>query len=221
MEVLQKKPKILLSVNSKKEFYIDAVNNSGGIAEAYYCLGSSDGYDGLILCGGNDINPCYYNEKVNGSVDIDKRRDHFEFMLLKAFIDAKKPVMGICRGCQLINIAFGGTLYQDIENSKEHSSFADYDLVHKVIAKKNSFIYDLYGEDFFVNSFHHQAVKNTGDNLSVIMTASDGKTIEGIRHKILPVFGVQWHPERMCFSKKRKDRKKNVLKENAKKRKRN
>lgn len=198
-------PKILLSVNTKKEFYIDAVNNCGGIAIAKYCPDASTDYDGLILCGGNDINPSYYNEEVNGSVDIDANRDASEYELLKAFIAAKKPIMGICRGCQFLNIAFGGTLHQDISNAKEHSSFSDYDLIHSVTATHGSFIHSLYGEQFMVNSFHHQAVNKLGNDLEVIMTASDGKIIEGIKHKALPIFGVQWHPERMCFSKKGKD----------------
>lgn len=199
------KPKILLAANAKKELYIDAVNNCGGIAVAKYCPDVSTNYDGLILCGGNDIDPVYYQEEINGAVNIDKKRDASEFNLVKAFVGAKKPILGICRGYQLLNIAFGGTLYQDIENSKEHSSFSDYDLVHEVTAMNGNFVYDLYGENFCVNSMHHQAIKKLGDGFEVIMTASGKKTIEGINHKILPAFGVQWHPERMCFSKKRED----------------
>ena len=89
------KPKILLSANLKKEDYIDAVNSCGGIAVAEYCPeASADGYDGLILCGGNDINPAYYNEEINGAVNIDNERDEAEFSLLKAFIDAKKAGNG-------------------------------------------------------------------------------------------------------------------------------
>lgn len=199
------KPRILLSVNQKQDNYIDAVNNCGGIAVAQYCPEVSTDYDGLILCGGNDINPMYYHEEVNGSVNIDNDRDFSEFELVKAFVNKKKPIMGICRGCQLLNIAFGGTLNQDIPNAKEHASFSDYDLVHAVTAKKGSFICELYGDSFWVNSFHHQAIKRPGNGFEVIMTASDNKTIEGIKHETLPVIGVQWHPERMCFSKKRDD----------------
>ncbi len=198
-------PRILLSVNAKKEFYIDAVNKCGGIAIAKYCPDASTDYDGLILCGGNDINPLYYNEELNGSVDIDVSRDVAEFKLVKAFIAAKKPIMGICRGCQLLNIAFGGTLYQDIPNAKEHCSFSDLDIVHSATATQGSFIHSLYGERFLINSFHHQAINRLGNDLEIVMTASDGKTIEGIKHKELPIFGVQWHPERTCFSKKRED----------------
>lgn len=198
-------PKILLSVKNKKEFYIDAANNCGGIAIAQYCPEASTDYDGLILCGGSDIDPGYYGEEVNGSVNIDKDRDRAEFALVKAFVDAKKPIMGICRGFQLLNVAFGGSLYQDLPNAKEHSSFSNYDLVHAVTAKKGSFAHKLYGESFWVNSSHHQAVNRLGDGFEAVMTASDGKTVEAIQHNSLNIFGVQWHPERMCFSKKRED----------------
>ena len=82
------KPKILLSVSSKKENYINAVTNSGGIAVAQYCPDAViDDYDGLLLCGGNDIDPIFYNEEINGSVDIDAMRDKSEFALVKAFVE--------------------------------------------------------------------------------------------------------------------------------------
>ena len=198
------KPRILLSGNGKRDNYIDAVNNCGGIAVPQYCPDVSTEYDGLIICGGNDIDPAYYNEKMNGSVNIDAKRDMAEFALAKAFAEKKKPIFGICRGCQLLNVAFGGNLYQDISNASEHCSFSDYDLVHKVTVKKDSFLYKMYGVEFSVNSFHHQAIKETGNGFDVLATA-DGTTIEGIIHKELPIFGVQWHPERMCFANKRED----------------
>ena len=198
------KPRILLSVNSKRDNYIDAVNNCDGIAVPQYCPDVSTEYDGLIICGGNDIDPAYYNEKMNGSVNIDAKRDMAEFALAKVFVEKKKPIFGICRGCQLLNVAFGGNLYQDISNASEHCSLSDYDLVHKVTVKKDSFLYKMYGVEFSVNSFHHQAIKETGNGFDVLATA-DGTTIEGIIHKELPIFGVQWHPERMCFANKRED----------------
>ena len=199
------KPKILISINKTKELYVDAVTSAGGIAVAEYCPDVSTDYDGLILGGGNDIDPAYYGEEINGAVNFDLQRDAAEFKLAKAFIDAKKPIMGICRGHQLLNVVFGGSLYQDIENAKEHSSFSDYDLIHTVNAKENTFISELYGESFTVNSIHHQAVKELGKDLEVIMTSSDGKTVEGLKHKHLPIFSVQWHPERMCCTRARND----------------
>lgn len=203
--IILEEPKILLSGNKKLEFYVDAVNGTGGIADAKYLPRVADNYDGLILCGGNDINPKYYGEDINGSVDIDYERDKVELELLKAFVKAGKPVMGICRGFQLINVYFGGTLYQDIENAKQHSSYADFDLIHGVTAVKDSILHKLYGENFVVNSYHHQAIKKLGDNLKVTLTSADKTVIEGFEHNSLPIFGVQWHPERMCFSKRRND----------------
>lgn len=198
------KPKILLSALNKKENYINAVNNCGGIAEAQYCPEViSTEYDGLILCGGSDIDPKYYNEEIDGSVNIDAMRDSSEFALIKAFVEKGKPIMGICRGLQVLNVYFGGSLYQDISNSSVHCSFSDYDLVHNVEAVDDSFLYDMYGAEFSVNSFHHQAIKEVGEGFQVI--ASAGKTVEAIMHKDLPIIAFQWHPERMCFDSKRDD----------------
>ena len=178
-------PRILLSVNSKRDNYIDAVNNCGGIAVPQYCPDVSTEYDGLIICGGNDIDPAYYNEKMNGSVNIDAKRDMAEFALAKAFAEKKKPIFGICRGCQLLNVAFGGNLYQDISNASEHCSFSDYDLVHKVTVKKDSFLYKMYGVEFSVNSFHHQAIKNLATDLKPMAQSCfqnlRGKIIGGFR----------------------------------------
>lgn len=196
------KPKILLSVSSKKENYINAINNSGGIAVAEYCPEASAEYAGLLLCGGNDIDPIYYNESINGSVDIDTERDKAEFELVKAFVEMNKPIMGICRGCQLLNIAFGGNMYQHILNADEHSAEAD-DLIHKVTVTENNFLSNIYGTGFSVNSHHHQAIKNVANGFDIIAVAGD--TIEAIAHKELPVFGVQWHPERMCYDNIRDD----------------
>lgn len=199
------KPRILLSGNKKLQYYVDAVNGLGASAVAEYLPEINANYDGLILCGGNDIDPTYYGEEINGSVDIDYARDKVEFALLKAYLEAGKPVLGICRGYQLINVFFGGSLHQDIENAKEHSSFSDFDLIHRVHAVKGSIAEKLYGDDFVVNSFHHQAVNKLGAGLKVTMMSGDNTVIEGFEHNSLPVFGVQWHPERMCFNQKRAD----------------
>ena len=199
------KPKILLSVRTKKESYINAVEKCGGIAVTEYSPEFYDEYDGLILCGGNDIDPKHYGEEITDSVDIDGERDEAELELFEKFVEMKKPILGICRGCQLINIALGGSLYQNISNADKHNSFADYDLVHEIKAKENTFLYELFGEEFSVNSFHHQAIKKLGKDIEVVATAFDGTTVEAIKHKELPVYAVQWHPERMTFDYKRDD----------------
>ena len=194
-------PKILLTANLNSLSYVDAVKSCGSSADAVYnpTIDMTD-YDGLILCGGNDINPAYYGENINGSVDIDDLRDKCEIALAKEYIKMQKPVFGICRGHQLINILFGGTLIQHIQNAAIHRApegqLHNYHSVRKV---KNSLLSDLYGKEFVVNSSHHQAVKKLGDGLETVLEATDEyKTVEALVHKTLPVFSVQWHPERMC-----------------------
>ena len=195
--------RILLSGNAKLQYYVDAVNAVGGEAVAKYLPNISTDYDGLILCGGNDFDPKYYNQPINGSVNIDQERDEIEFALLKAFVDAGKPVLGICRGHQLINVYFGGSLHQDLPEKHLHQSGQDWDITHNVTAKEDSVVGKLYGSTFKVNSAHHQAVDKIGDGL--VATAYWDNYVESVEHISLPICGVQWHPERMCISQKRED----------------
>lgn len=197
------KPKILLSGNSNLQFYVDAVNGLGAEADAKYLPPIDTNYDGLILCGGNDVDPQYYGQTLNGSVNLDKERDAVEFALLEAYVKAGKPVMGICRGYQLINIFFGGSLEQHIEAADLHIQHNGMDSVHGVTAEKGSILEKLYGTAFSVNSSHHQAVMALGSGLRA--TAFWNDLTEAYEHNTLPVIGVQWHPERMCFTKKRMD----------------
>ena len=194
-------PKILLAVNINPQNYVNAVTSCGAHADAVYnpTIDMTE-YDGLVLCGGNDINPVYYGETIDGAVNIDDFRDKCEIALAREYIKMQKPVFGICRGHQLINILFGGTLIQHIPNAAIHRApegqLHNYHSVRKV---KNSLLSDLYGKEFVVNSSHHQAVKKLGDGLETVLEATDEyKTVEALVHKTLPVFSVQWHPERMC-----------------------
>ena len=199
------KPRILLSTSKLMKSYEDAVNGCGGIAVAKYLPEVDLDYDGLILCGGSDMDPSYYGEEVNGSVEIDNTRDQIEIALLQAYVDAGKPVLGICRGHQLINVFFGGSLYQHIENAHEHTTGTNYDTSHVVKAAEGSVAEQLYGKEFAVNSYHHQAIKELGKGLKVTMMTADNRVIEGVEHCSLPVLAVQWHPERMCFADRRED----------------
>ncbi len=198
-------PKILLAANRNKEFYIDAVNSCGAEAHAVYCPEASTDYDGLILCGGNDIDPKYYGEEINGAINIDEARDTAEVELARAFIAAGKPILGICRGSQLLNILFGGSLYQNLENAEEHKPLDDKGnyRVHEVKVEFGSILFDLYGEKFSVNSAHHQAVKKLGEGL--VATAFSDGIVEAFEHKNMPIMGVQFHPEKMCCSERRSD----------------
>lgn len=199
-----KKPRILMSGKLSLAVYAEAINNAGGVADAKYLPPIDTDYDGLVLCGGSDIDPACYGEAINGAVEIDHERDKVEVELLKAFVAAGKPILGICRGCQLINAFFGGTLHQDLENTEAHRSSSDVDRIHGVTAVEGSLAEKLYGSNFIVNSVHHQAVKALGEGLKVMMHAEDG-VIEGFEHETLPIFAVQWHPERICFSRHGED----------------
>ena len=188
--------KILVCAKQKSQNYIDALKHLGATCVLEY---SSD-IDGVVFCGGSDISPSYYNQDIDGSINIDLERDERELNIFKLALSDKKPILGICRGHQLINVALGGTLIQDLECKAIHSH-AD-DLVHYITCE-SGFLYELYGSCFSVNSSHHQAIDRLGAGL--ISTAYCGDIIEVIYHNELPIFGVQFHPERMCLNHKRDD----------------
>lgn len=166
---------------------------------------SPDQYDGLLLPGGCDVNPARYGKEPIPQEIIDDDQDALQFDVLARFLEAKKPVLGICRGHQLLNVAFGGTLIQDLQGAEKHKSLpSGEDNVHPVRAERNSFLYRIYGSGFRVNSSHHQGVDLPGKGLRGVLYAEDGVT-EAIEHDSLPVWGVQWHPERMCFLHQRDD----------------
>jgi putative glutamine amidotransferase len=199
-----RKMKILMSAGKDAQFYTEAVEGVGAEATMKYLPKVDTDYDGLILCGGNDIDPKYYGEEIDGAVDIDYERDAAEFALLEAFVNAGKPVLGICRGHQLINVFFGGSLYQHLPETDFHKSINGVHQAHDVKAIEGSILYGLYGEVFSVNTSHHQAVKVLGEDLRA-GAYWNGKYIEAYEHTSLPIFGVQWHPERTCFSQARSD----------------
>jgi putative glutamine amidotransferase len=159
--------------------------------------------DGLVLQGGADVSPQSYSESATRPEwGGDRARDVYELELLHEFVDAGKPVLGICRGCQLINVAFGGTLYQDIAAeapaASEHVN-AQYDKLHHSInfAKGSSLeaLFPKHG-DALVNSIHHQAVKDLGRDITVEARSHGDNIIEAIRYQRANfVMGLQWHPE--------------------------
>lgn len=156
--------------------------------------------DLIVLSGGKDVDPLIYNEEVRyDNVERHTFRDEIELMIIKWAIKEKKPLFGICRGLEVINTFFGGSLYQDIKNQAKvkllHYQKEIEKLSHKVVLEKDSFLWQLYQKkEVFVNSFHHQAIKKLGGNLKIAAKSSDG-IIEAIQHDSLPIFGVQWHPE--------------------------
>jgi putative glutamine amidotransferase len=160
--------------------------------------------DGLVLQGGSDVDPTIYGEEpLRPEWAGDRARDRFEIELLNAFIGAGKPVLGVCRGMQLINVAFGGSLHQDIglqvTGAIRHVDGDTYDRnAHVIEIVPGSGLATLYpGVDgACVNSLHHQSVKKLGRNIQLeALSESDG-VVEAIRWAGPSyVFGVQWHPE--------------------------
>jgi putative glutamine amidotransferase len=162
---------------------------------------------GLLLTGGVDIDPVLYGEERHATVTaIEPERDVFEFALLRAAREARLPIFGICRGLQVMNVAFGGTLVQDIEaqaagNLPHTVPTPPCAIAHEVWISKGSRLWTLMQEKMVdadtcsVNSRHHQAIKNLAAGFEVTATAPDG-VIEAIEYPNATFcLGVQWHPE--------------------------
>lgn len=172
--------------------YKNALLNVGINPLPILAISDISGIDGLILPGGGDILP-------NRSLE-----DELQFKLFYQFMTAGKPILGICKGMQLINLALGGTVFDDLETASRHKHIG-YDQIHLTQADKDSFLYKLYGSKFYVNSAHHQGCNKLGTDLELIQTCPLDSVIEGFMHKKLPIIGLQWHPERMCCKHKRDD----------------
>ena len=163
-----------------------------------------DTLDGIVLSGGADIDPDYLGEEPLDCISINPRRDRQELTLVRMAVDRQIPVLGICRGIQVLTAALGGKLYQDIKTQHdrpciEHSQTIARGLPsHEVKLEKDSLLYGFFGkETLAVNSFHHQAVKEVPAGFRVTALAPDG-IIEGMEStSFRPILGVQWHPE--CF----------------------
>jgi len=196
--------RILLSGATEHQNYLQALGALGAEVRGGYLPPIDVEYDGLILCGGGDIAPARYGEEPRGSRQIDPRRDEVEMALLAAYVGAGKPILGICRGHQLINVFFGGSMHQHIPESPIHTNGTDHYCTHSVTAESDSIVGRLYGSEFPVNSAHHQAIKTLGAGLRATAFWQE-QYIEAFEHTSLPVFGVQWHPEKMCFALRRED----------------
>jgi putative glutamine amidotransferase len=185
-------------------FMIPTVNTNGLLHPSNITLRHYARHlDGLVLQGGADVSPqTYSQEPTRPEWSGDRARDLYELELLHEFVDAGKPVLGICRGCQLINVAFGGTLYQDVASNVpeaiEHVN-SDYDAHrHAVRFPKGSMLSRMYPKlpTAVVNSIHHQAVRDLGRDITVEAMAEPDGIIEAIRYQRAAfVVGLQWHPE--------------------------
>ena len=184
--------------------YLDALSQMGerGYAGRFF---NPDEYDGLLLPGGCDVNPSRYGKIPIPQETVDDDLDVLQFDVLARFLEAGKPVLGICRGHQLLNVAFGGTLIQHLPGAENHTSLpTGQDNTHRVSIEPDSFPAEIYGTEAVVNSSHHQGIDLPGKGLRIVMRSADG-VAEAVEHEALPVWGVQWHPERMCFAHRRND----------------
>ncbi len=148
--------------------------------------------DALLLPGGGDLEPWRYGQENTASRSLEPERDEAELRLLQAFTSAGKPVLGVCRGLQTINVFFGGTLVQDVPG---HGAWEDGDRLHGVRTAPSP-LRSVCGRMLTVNSAHHQAADRLGSGLQAVQWAEDG-VIEALCHRRLPVWAVQWHPERL------------------------
>ncbi|OOM82087.1 putative glutamine amidotransferasec [Clostridium puniceum] len=197
--------------------YLNAIENAGGvplfipISENIEDVKSYlDMIDGIIFSGGEGVDPIKFSENPSKSVsNINPSRDNFELALFHEAYNRNMPILGICRGAQLINVALGGSLYQDIfseiPNCHGHmpSEMQVYDLFHIIDIEENSKLFDIFkAMELEVNSFHHQAIKDIGKDLKVTATARDGviEGIESLSRKFL--IGLQWHPEDLILKHK-------------------
>ena len=150
--------------------------------------------DGLLLTGGSDIEPGRYGQKPCADlITPDAARDAYEMALLDGAADAGMPVLGICRGIQMLNVYGGGTLHQHVAPHAHFDAPANA-LIHRVDFAENSLASSLYGPTALVNSLHHQAIDTVADGYEVTGRAEDG-AIEAIEARGRPWLGVQWHPE--------------------------
>jgi len=209
---------IICDLIDSKQFvtdaYIQAVKSAGGlpiilplvksktVIQDYVAL-----CDGFLFCGGGDITPLLFGQEPNygiGATDI--TLDLFQIRLMKEILKAEKPVLAICRGMQVMNVACGGTIYQDLNQldietiNHMQTSLSRKDISHKVFFKSKTRLHRMFGDFAFTNSFHHQAIDRLGLGLIISGTTGDD-IIEAIEMPSHPfVVGVQWHPESMLNS---------------------
>lgn len=182
--------------------YADAIAAAGGVpvVTAEHCPEElAKLCDGLVLSGGEDIEPEMFGETVlNDTVVLDTQRSNFEVPLIRAFLKEGKPILAICRGCQILSSALGGDMWQDLAEQKGlcHS---DKNLRHGVDCAEGSLLHRLFGKRFTVNSTHHQAVRNVAPGFWVTARSDEG-IVEAYEHESLPIWATQFHPERLSGS---------------------
>lgn len=193
------------------EDYIAAVEAAGGVPIVLPIVHSKrlvreqlECMDGLILSGGWDVDPLCFGEEPHEKLgETLPERDAHDLWLIKAALDLKLPIFGICRGLQILNVALGGTLYQDMSEKEgprvRHWQISHPDqATHTVETAEGSLMRSILGPEHVTNSFHHMTIKDLAPSLFATARAKDG-TIEAVEYKesFPPVYAVQWHPEMM------------------------
>lgn len=191
------------------QVYLNAVEQAGGTPVLLPLLENEAqakeaiaGIDGLVMTGGEDVDPSYYGEEPAALLEtVNEARDVSDQLLIASALDADIPMLAICRGCQFLNVALGGSLYQDIPTQYTsplpHRSADQVDFVyHEITVAEDSVLFDIMQTSTLTaNSWHHQGVKELGEGLTVIATAEDGM-VEAIQKKDATfVLGLQFHPE--------------------------
>ena len=213
-------PRIGISANRKDglsciaETYVQAVLKADGapvlipvITDIEALTAIVNGLDGLVMSGGGDINPLYMQEEpIPALQDVDTYRDEYDLILLRLATNRQLPVMGICRGHQILNVAFGGGVYQDIHTQHNQKLLKHSQTLPREQASHSVTLDEgpsklrtmLDGEkELLVNSFHHQAIKEPAPEFIATATAPDGIN-EAMEHPEKEIFSVQWHPEAMA-----------------------
>lgn len=188
--------------------YVNAVARGGNIPliipDNEYAEEVLHKVDLLLLIGGEDVNPAYYGAEPSPNLgDVNGRRDTFEMRLIKKAIDLKLPIFGICRGEQIMNVAFGGSLYQDLpseypSNTAHRQGDKITEPVHTITIDRDSRLFDVLQTPVLgVNSSHHQAVKQLAPGFRVSARSKDN-VVESIESDRYPAAGVQFHPEMLA-----------------------
>lgn len=187
--------------------YVDAVLHAGHVPIIVPIINDEEALraclkvcDGLILTGGVDIHPLRYQQDVHRLCgEIDMFRDEYEEIVLNVATSLDMPILGICRGHQMLNVYFGGTLFQDLTLKNpdviQHVQMGCRGQGCQYIqVEKESLLYDVLGSKGYINSYHHQSIDKVAPGFKVTALANDG-IIEAIEHTSKKMYGVQFHPE--------------------------
>ena len=196
-----------LPINYTPKGYTNAVHAAGGLPLIIPLVNEDNiteivaRFDGLVFAGGQDVSPIFYGQEPHPKLgSLNYQRDLVEIALIKAAFAKGLPILGICRGLQVINVALGGSLYQDLSEypnwSVKHQQFGTAWAMptHSIKVEPANPLHDIFGDTGLVNSLHHQAIKDLAPGLQALATSADG-LVEAVTNKQQNLLAVQWHPE--------------------------